>query len=107
MADSISEFGFGNPILARHNEDGVPEIVAGHGRAAASKKLRMEQVPVISADDLTDARRRMPTLADNRTAPMTGWDDQTLQEELDAPRSQLDIQDFGVEQADKAIAGAF
>lgn len=28
IADSISEFGFRNPILAWHNEDGAPEIVA-------------------------------------------------------------------------------
>lgn len=106
IANSISEFGFRNPILAWHNEDGVPEIVAGHGRAAAAKKLRMEQVPVIFVDDLTDAQRRMLTLADNQTTLMTGWDDQTLQEELDALRSQFDIQDFGFEQTDKAIAGA-
>lgn len=106
IANSISEFGFRNPILAWHNEDGVPEIVAGHGRAAAAKRLRMEQVPVIFVDDLTDAQRRMLTLADNQTTLMTGWDDQTLQEELDALRSQFDIQDFGFEQADKAIAGA-
>lgn len=106
IANSISEFGFRNPILAWHNEDGVPEIVAGHGRAAAAKKLRMEQVPVIFVDDLTDAQRRMLTLADNQTTLMTGWDEQTLQEELDALRSQFDIRDFGFEQADKAIAGA-
>ena len=95
IANSISEFGFRNPILAWHNEDGVPEIVAGHGRAAAAKKLRMEQVPVIFVDDLTDAQRRMLTLADNQTTLMTGWDDQTLQEELDALTDLFDIQDFG------------
>lgn len=100
IANSISEFGFRNPIPAWHNEDGVPEIVAGHGRAAAAKKLRMEQVPVIFVDDLTDAQRRMPTPADNQTTLMTGWDEQTLQEELDALRSQFDIRDFGFEQAD-------
>lgn len=95
IANSISEFGFRNPILAWHNEDGVPEIVAGHGRAAAANKLRMEQVPVIFVDDLTDAQRRMLTLADNQTTLMTGWDDQTLQEELDALADVFDIQDFG------------
>lgn len=95
IANSISEFGFRNPILAWHNEDGVPEIVAGHGRAAAAKKLRMEQVPVIFVDDLTDAQRRMLTLADNKTTLMTGWDDQTLQEELDALTDLFDIKDFG------------
>lgn len=95
IANSISEFGFRNPILAWHNEDGVPEIVAGHGRAAAAKKLRMEQVPVIFVDDLTDAQRRMLTLADNQTTLMTGWDDQTLQEELDALSDVFDVNDLG------------
>lgn len=95
IANSISEFGFRNPILAWHNEDGVPEIVAGHGRAAAAKRLRMEQVPVIFVDDLTDAQRRMLTLADNQTTLMTGWDDQTLQEELDALTDLFDAEDFG------------
>lgn len=95
IANSISEFGFRNPILAWHNEDGVPEIVAGHGRAAAAKKLRMEQVPVIFVDDLTDAQRRMLTLADNQTTLMTGWDNATLMEELDALTDLFDVQDFG------------
>ena len=103
IANSISEFGFRNPILAWHNEDGVPEIVAGHGRAAAAKKLRMEQVPVIFVDDLTDAQRRMLTLADNQTTLMTGWDDQTLQEELDALSDLFDVDDLGFDF--KEIAG--
>lgn len=47
IANSIEEFGFRNPILAWHNEDGIAEIVAGHGRAAAAKRLRMESVPVV------------------------------------------------------------
>lgn len=95
IANSISEFGFRNPILAWHNEDGVPEIVAGHGRAAAAKKLRMEQVPVIFVDDLTDAQRRMLTLADNQTTMMTGWDADTLDAELDSLRSLFAVENFG------------
>lgn len=95
IANSISEFGFRNPILAWHNEDGVPEIVAGHGRAAAAKKLRMEQVPVIFVDDLTDAQRRMLTLADNQTTLMTGWDESALGYELDTLQEIFNIDDFG------------
>lgn len=95
IANSISEFGFRNPILAWHNEDGVPEIVAGHGRAAAAKKLRMEQVPVIFVDDLTDAQRRMLTLADNQTTLMTGWDKATIDAELDALETVFNVEDFG------------
>ena len=97
IANSISEFGFRNPILAWHNEDGVPEIVAGHGRAAAAKKLRMERVPVIFVDDLTDAQRRMLTLADNQTTLMTGWDKATLDAELDALETVFNVEDFGFE----------
>lgn len=97
IANSISEFGFRNPILAWHNEDMVPEIVAGHGRAAAAKKLRMEQVPVIFVDDLTDAQRRMLTLADNQTTLMTGWDKATLDAELDALETVFNVDDFGFE----------
>lgn len=95
IANSIKEFGFRQPILAWHNEDGVPEIVAGHGRAAAAKKLGMETVPVIFVDDLTDAQRRMLTHADNQTTLMTGWDDVTLDEELESLANVFDITSFG------------
>ncbi len=106
IANSIEEFGFRNPILAWHNEDGVPEIVAGHGRAAAAKKLRLGNVPVVFVDDLSDAQRRMLTLADNQTTLMTGWDEEQLAEELDALRSEFDVSSFGFDQLDAAIGGA-
>ena len=95
IAKSIDEFGFRNPILAWHNEDGVPEIVAGHGRAAAAKKLGMKDVPVVFVDDLTDAQRRMLTLADNQTTLMTGWDEAQLAEELDALGDLFDVRSLG------------
>lgn len=97
IAKSIEEFGFRNPILAWHNEDGIPEIVAGHGRAAAAKRLRIETVPVVFVDDLSDAQRRMLTLADNQTTLMTGWDETQLAEELDALRDAFDVEEFGFE----------
>lgn len=74
IAKSIEEFGFRNPILAWHDDDGIPEIVAGHGRAAAAERLGMDTVPVVFVDDPSDAQRRMLTLADNQTTMMTGWD---------------------------------
>ena len=97
IANSIEEFGFRNPIIAWHNEDGIPEIVAGHGRAAAAKRLRIETVPVVFVDDLSDAQRRMLTLADNQTTLMTGWDEKQLAEELDALSDAFDVDDFGFE----------
>lgn len=95
IAKSIDEFGFRNPVIAWHNEDGVPEIVAGHGRAAAAKRLRIETVPVVFVDDLSDAQRRMLTLADNQTTLMTGWDEAQLAEELDALGDVFDVEGFG------------
>ena len=106
IANSIEEFGFRNPILAWHNEDGVAEIVAGHGRAAAAKKLCMDTVPVVFVDDLSDAQRRMLTHADNQTTLMTGWDEAQLAEELDALRDVFDIEDFGFEEKEPELEQA-
>lgn len=95
IAKSIEEFGFRNPILAWHDDDGIPEIVAGHGRAAAAERLGMDAVPVVFVDDLSDAQRRMLTLADNQTTMMTGWDMDALTYELDVLSGEFDATDFG------------
>lgn len=92
---SIREFGFRNPIIAWHNEDGVAEIVAGHARSAAAKAIGMDAVPVVFCDDLTDAQRRALTLVDNQTTMMTGWDDDMLAYELDVLAQDFDMSDFG------------
>ena len=50
VAESIKEFGFKVPIIIdKHNV-----IVAGHTRYKASKKLGINEVPCIIADDLTE-----------------------------------------------------
>ena len=98
IESSIKEFGFRNPILAWHNEDGVAEIVAGHGRALAAQKLGIENVPCIFVDDLSDAQRRMLTLADNQTTLMTGWDKGALSIELDSLLGTFDITSFGFDE---------
>lgn len=96
---SIREFGFRNPIIAWHNEDGVAEIVAGHARAAAAKAIGMEAVPVVFCDDLTDAQRRALTLVDNQTTMMTGWDDDMLAYELDVLAQDFDMGELGFDDA--------
>lgn len=94
IANSIEEFGFRNPILAWEGENGT-EIVAGHGRLLAAKKLGMENVPVIYVNDLTDEQRRMLTLADNQTTLMTEWDESALDAELAELSKMFDIEDYG------------
>jgi ParB-like chromosome segregation protein Spo0J len=51
IADSITRFGFTNPILVT----GDFEVVAGHGRLQAAKSLGLAQVPVVALSSLSAA----------------------------------------------------
>jgi DNA modification methylase len=70
IAGSIRAFGFTNPILV--GEDG--DVIAGHGRLAAARKLGLSEVPVIPLLGLSEQQRRQLVLADNRIALNAGWD---------------------------------
>ena len=78
VANSIKEFGFQQPIVI--DKDGV--IVAGHTRYKASKKLGLEKVPCIVADDLTDEQIKAYRLADNKVGESAKWDEGLLGAEL-------------------------
>jgi len=82
IASSIEEFNFNNPILAWHNEDGEPEIVAGHGRLMAARKLGLQELPVVFLDHLSEEARRAYTLVDNQLTMNSGFDFGILQSEL-------------------------
>jgi DNA modification methylase len=78
IAASIRAFGFANPILVAADGD----VVAGHGRLAAARKLGLLQVPVIVLGHLSEVQRRQLMLADNRIALNAGWDLEMLKLEL-------------------------
>lgn len=78
VAASIKEFGFKVPIVI----DAQGVIVAGHTRYKASKKLGLEKVPCIVADDLSEEQIRAFRLADNKTAELADWDEDLLAQEL-------------------------
>ncbi len=78
IANSISAFGFVNPILI--DEDAV--IIAGHGRYAAAKLLGLKQVPAIELRGLSKAKRRALAIADNKIAENAGWNRELLAVEL-------------------------
>jgi len=80
IAASIIEFGWTNPVLV----DGRGNIIAGHGRVLAAKRLGLDTVPVLVLDHLTDAQRRAYVLADNKLALNAGWDEELLAAELHA-----------------------
>ena len=74
IAASIEESNFNNPILAWHNDDGEPEIVAGHGRLLAARKLGMEELPVVFLDHMSEEQRRAYIIVDNFTNRKLGSD---------------------------------
>lgn len=47
LMESVRERGIVLPLLAFINEDGEPELISGHRRLSAAKKLGLETVPVI------------------------------------------------------------
>lgn len=90
IANSIREFGFRQPLVI--DRDGV--LVIGHGRLLAAKKLGLETVPCVRADDLTDEQIKALRLADNKTNE-SGWDFAALEEELNGLEAEFDMSDFG------------
>ena len=90
VANSIKEFGFKVPIVI--DKDNV--IVCGHTRYKAAKKLGIDKVPCVIADDLTDEQIKAYRLADNKVSELAEWDIDLLGEELDGI-FDIDMSDFG------------
>jgi DNA modification methylase len=80
IAASIQAFGFTNPVLI--DESG--NLIAGHGRLLAAKRLGLDQAPVIVIPNLSDTQKRALRLADNKIAQNAGWDTDLLRVELSA-----------------------
>lgn len=77
---SIEQYGFQQPIVV--DRDGV--IIVGHTRYRAAQSLRLAEVPVIWARDLTDEQTQAYRLMDNRSNENAQWDQSKLVEELQA-----------------------
>src|SRR5689334_13842471 len=78
MCGSIREFGFKIPVLARSNG----EVVDGHLRLKAARKLGMTEVPVILCDEWTPAQVKAFRLQVNRSATWAEFDDELLSLEM-------------------------
>lgn len=79
VANSIKEFGFKVPLVI----DKENVIVCGHTRYLACKKLGIEEVPCVVADDLTEEQIKAYRLADNKVSEIATWDYELLNQELD------------------------
>lgn len=100
VASSIKNFGFKVPIVIDSNS----EIIAGHTRLKAAKKLKLEEVPCIIADDLNDAQVKAFRIADNKVAEFSEWDMELLKSELEELSFEdFDMSDFGFDDMDFEI----
>lgn len=91
VAESIKEFGFKVPIVIDKNFI----IITGHTRYKASKMLGLKEVPVIIAEDLSDAKAKAFRIADNKTAEKSNWDYDKLYEELNLIDDVEDLLKYG------------
>ena len=98
VAASIKEFGFKVPIVI--DKDGT--IVCGHTRVKAAKKLGMDEVPCIVADDLSDEQIKAFRLADNKTSELADWDMELLAMEMD-DIFNIDLEQFGFETLEEEL----
>src|SRR6266849_4086981 len=79
MCASIREFGFKIPCLVR--SDG--EVVDGHLRLKAARRLGLIEVPVILCDEWTPAQVKAFRLLVNRSVNWAAWDEELLAVELE------------------------
>ena len=90
VANSIKEFGFKVPVVIDKNG----EIIAGHTRYKAAKKLKLKEIPCIIADDLTEEQIKAFRIADNKVGELAEWDLDMLDVELDEI-TEIDMEQFG------------
>lgn len=89
LMNSIKEFGFISPCLVERD---TFNLIAGHGRVEAAKRLGMKEVPCVFVEDLTDEQRRAYILADNRLSELGEWDMDMVNIELE----ELNDLDFDI-----------
>ena len=92
MAAVITEFGFRIPVVARS----TGELVDGHLRLKAARQLGLATVPVVLADNLTDAQIKAFRLLANRSATWAEWDEDLL---------RLELEDLSAMDFDLALTG--
>jgi ParB-like chromosome segregation protein Spo0J len=79
IAESIRRFGFINPIVIDEDQ----QILAGHGRVEAARTMKLEEVPSLRIDTMSEAEKRAYVITDNKLALNAGWDQTFLGNELE------------------------
>ena len=93
IANSIKEFGFfEHRAVAIDREDNVIE---GHGRILAARKVGLTQVPTICLDDMTEEQIKAWRLIENKTAE-SSYDEAMISKEIEELlQSDIDMEAFG------------
>lgn len=103
IAKSMVEFGWTIPILL----DERGEIIAGHGRLRAARKLGFTEAPCMVARGWTEAKIKAYRLADNELALHSDWNPDLLKiefEELKLLDFDLALTGFSVEDINQYLA---
>lgn len=87
VAKSIQQFGFAQPLVIDQNS----ELVIGHCRLAAAKKLGIPEVPCVRLEGLTEEQVKKLRLIDNKLNE-SEWDTKTLLADMRG----LDLSDFNI-----------
>lgn len=96
VAESIKQYGFVRPIVV----DKDNSIVIGHCRYEAAKKLKLETVPCVCVDKLTDEQVKALRIVDNKSNE-SPWNMEFLTDELaEIDMSGFDF-DFGINAVDE------
>ena len=96
VAKSIESFGFNVPILC----DRELNIIAGHTRWKAAKKIGIKSVPVIVLE-MNENQCKAFAIADNKTGEISEWDFPKLQKVLKKLKnSKFDLSTLGYCQAE-------
>ena len=88
LAHSIHRFGFYAPIIL--DEGG--EVIAGHGRLAAARLLKLDEVPTVTIPGLSEDEKIALRIADNKLAENSRWSMDDLVSEM----GKLRQKDFDV-----------
>ena len=88
VAQSIKEFGFVQPVVIGDNN----EIIIGHCRFQAAKRLKMAEIPVVKLSDLSEDEANKLRLLDNKLNE-SEWDLDLLLEDI----PELDFSEFDID----------
>lgn len=96
---SYRQFGWTNPVLLKGDDETVG---AGNARREMAILEKIDAIPTITLDGLSEDEWRAYAIADNRLPENAGWDEEMLRAELEHLRSiEFDLPTLGFDDEDQ------